>query len=930
MKVRHVTRRTCVGTKRLAAWLLVAFSMAGCFSDSPEHLLASAKSHLEKKDSKAAVIQLKNALQANANLAEARFLLGKILLENGDVEGAAIELSKARDSDYASDELRALLGRTLFLRGQLDKLQAEYGQAELATPEAMADLQATLASAYAMRGKPVEARSRIDKALKLDAGSLRVQLVHIRLLASDGGVATALAALEHLLSKNTGNAEALQLKGEFQALTGRTDEAILAFRESLKLDRTNAAAHTGLLSLLITKSDRDAAASALADFKAKLPNHPQLRLFMAIQAMEAGDLKTAREYAQVLLKAAPDDGRVQFLAGAIEFRGGALVQAENHLSKALRVAPNARRVRLLLARTHLRSGEAAKALNVLRPAIDDGKADADIFAAAAEAHFQLGNAELAEGYLRQAVKLNPQDTRSRTALAVASIGKGRGDQGFDELRAISEEDSGTTADLALISTLMRKGEAEKTLKAIDALELKQPTSPLGQMLRGGVELKRGNQTQARLAFEAALKADPVFFPAVSSLASMDVADKKPELAIKRFEDLLEKDPRHERAQMAIVSLRAQAGATANELVDLLTKAVKKNPDALAPRAALVRLQLERKEVKLALATVQEGVATSPDSPELHELLGRVQMVSGENNQALAAFNKMAALQPTSPQPFMRMAELYMANKDTAAAVQSLKRALSVKADFVPARAALVALEMAAGRVTEARVQIRAMQKQSPQDPRAYELEGDLETQQKNWLKAVAAYRASFDVRAQTDSAIKLHRSLIMSGKRAEATTFEATWRKRHPSDSAFVFYLGDSALLRSDHGQALGHYQDVLKLQPDNAAANNNIAWLLYKTKRPGALAYAEKAHRLRPDHPAFLDTLAEIHAGEGDLNKALELQKQAVALAPQQHMHRLHLARYYIKAGQPNEARGELLRLAALGDKFDQASEVKRLQAEL
>ncbi|MDC6170076.1 XrtA/PEP-CTERM system TPR-repeat protein PrsT [Paucibacter sp. XJ19-41] len=929
MNVVHVTQRTCVGTKELAAWL-VALSMAGCFSDSPEQLLASAKSHLEGKDRKAAVIQLKNALQANANLAEARFLLGKILLENGDVEGAAIELSKARDSGYAHDELRALLGRTLFQQGQLDKLQAEYGQAELATPEAMADLQATLASAYAMRGKLVEARATIDKALKLDAGSLRVQLVHIRLLASDGGVVTALPVLERVLGKQAGSAEAWQLMGEFQALIGRTEEAILAFRESLKLDNSNVAAHTGLLSLLTTKRDREAVASALADFKARLPNHPQLRLFMASQAMEAGDLKTAREYVQVLLKGAPDDGRVQFLAGAIEFRGGALVQAESHLSKALRVAPNARRVRLLLARTHLRSGEAAKALNVLRFAIDGGKADADIFAAAAEAHFQLGNAELAEGYLRQAVKLNPQDARSRTALAVASIGKGRGDQGFDELRAISEEDSGTTADLALISTLMRRGEAEKALKAIDALELKQPTKPLAQMLRGGVEIKRGNQTQARAAFEAALKVDPVYFPAVSSLASMDVADKKPELAVKRFEDLLEKDPWHEQAQMAIVGLRAQAGAPANELVDLLTKAVKKNPDALAPRVALVRLQLERKDVKLALATVQEGVAASPDSPELHELLGRVQMVSGENNQALAAFNKMAALQPTSPQPFMRMAELYMANKDTAAAVQSLKRALSVKADFAPARAALVALDMAAGRVTEARIQIRAMQKQSPQDPRAYELEGDLETQQKNWPKAVAAYRANFDIRAQTDSAIKLHRSLIMSGKRTEATTFEATWRKRNPGDSAFVFYLGDSALLRSDHGQALGHYRDVLKLQPDNAAANNNIAWLLHKTKRSGALAYAEKANRLRPDHPAFLDTLAEIHASEGDLNKALELQKQAVALAPQQHMHRLHLARYYIKTGQKNEARGELLRLAALGDKFDQASEVKRLQAEL
>ncbi|MCX2864476.1 PEP-CTERM system TPR-repeat protein PrsT [Paucibacter sp. PLA-PC-4] len=929
MKVKQVSKRTSVGTKTLVAWL-AALSMTGCFSDSPEQLLASAKSHLEKKDNKAAVIQLKNALQGNANLAEARFLLGKILLESGDVSGAVIELGKARELGYANDELTALLARTLSLQLQFDKLLADYAKVELAAAKPMADLQTTLATVYALRGNQDEARSRIDRALKLDAGNVSAQLVQVRLLAGSGGTALALPALESVLSKHAEFAEGWQLKGELLAFAGRNDEAITAFREALKFDKSNVAAHNGLLSLLSAKGERTAIDKALADFKAALPNHPQLRLFTANQAMESGDLKTARENVQVLLKGAPEDGRVQFLAGAIEFRRGALLQAESHLNKALRLAPNTKRVRVLLARTHLRAGEAAKALTVLQPALNDDKGDADIFAAAAEAHFQLGNAKQAEEYLQQAVKLNPQDARSRTALAVANIGKGRSDQGLDELRAISAEDSGATADLALISALVRKGESEKALQAIDALERKQPNKPLAPMLRGGVELRRGNQAQARSAFEAALKADPVYFPAASSLTTMDVADKKPELAIKRFEKMLEADPRHVQAQMAIVGLRAQAGAQPAELIELLTKAVKQNPEALAPRAALVRLQLERKENKLALAAAQEGVAALPDSAELQELLGQVQMATGDSNQALIAFNKMASLQPTSPQPFMRIAELHLAGKNQAAAAQSYKRALSIKPDFVPAHTGLLTLEIAAGKISEARAQVRSLQQQSPQNPAGYELEGDLEAQQKNWPKAAAAYRSSLDKRAQTDLAIKLHRSLMAAGKRAEATTFEAAWRKDRPKDSAFVFYLGDSALLTSDHGQALTFYQEVLKLQPDNPAANNNVAWLLKTTKKPGALAYAEKANRLRPNQPPFMDTLAEIHADAGQFDKALEVQQQAVKLAPEVHLHRLHLARYYLRAGQKSAAQEELKKLAELGDKFAQHNEVKKLQSEL
>ncbi|HOL65497.1 MAG TPA: hypothetical protein PLB97_09240, partial [Accumulibacter sp.] len=57
-----------------ASALLAALLLVGCGADKPENALASAKEFLAKNDRKAAVVQLKNALQGNPDYAEARFL----------------------------------------------------------------------------------------------------------------------------------------------------------------------------------------------------------------------------------------------------------------------------------------------------------------------------------------------------------------------------------------------------------------------------------------------------------------------------------------------------------------------------------------------------------------------------------------------------------------------------------------------------------------------------------------------------------------------------------------------------------------------------------------------------------------------------------------------------------------------------------------
>ena len=71
--------------------LVAALILTACGGEKPETMLVSAKEYLAKSDTKAAEIQLKNALQGDPNLAEARFLLGRTMLESGNPTAAAAE-----------------------------------------------------------------------------------------------------------------------------------------------------------------------------------------------------------------------------------------------------------------------------------------------------------------------------------------------------------------------------------------------------------------------------------------------------------------------------------------------------------------------------------------------------------------------------------------------------------------------------------------------------------------------------------------------------------------------------------------------------------------------------------------------------------------------------------------------------------------------
>ncbi|MES2878604.1 MAG: XrtA/PEP-CTERM system TPR-repeat protein PrsT [Pseudomonadota bacterium] len=909
---------------------LLVFLLTAC-SEKPEVMIISAKDYLVKSDNKAAVIQIKNALQSNPNLPEARFLLGTTLLDMGDPVGAETELRKALELKYAPDVVVPPLAIALLAQGQAKKLTEEFATRALGQASAQASLQTSLASAYAAQGKTELSQAALNAALLADPGYAPALLAQARQKSGQRDFDGALAIIDGVIAKSPESYEAWKLKGDILLYAkNQLADALAAYRKSVEIKPGFLAGHAAIITIFLQQRNFSEAALQVEQLKKFAANHPQTRYFEAQLAFQKNDFKLARELVQQVLKVVPENIQGLILAGAVELQLNSLLSAEGYLSRAVQAAPQLPLARRLLVVTYLRSGQPAKAMTTLLPALNEESVDPELLTLAGEVYVQNGDVKQAQTYFTKAAQRAPKDARKRTTLALSHLMNGSADAAFEELQNIAVSDPGTTADLALISTHLNRQESEKALKAIDGLEKKQPDKPLAAQLRGRALLAQRDIAGARKSFERALTIDPGYFPAAANLAALDMADKQPDVAKKRFAAILAKDPKNSQALLALAGIAANSGGAKEEVAKLIGNAVSANPTEVAPRLLLIDFYLRNQDAKAASSTAQNAVAALPNSPEVLEALGRTQQLAGEYNQAIATYNKLAVMQPMSPQPYLGMANAQNADKNKDAAYSSLRKALEIKPDLLEAQRALIAFDLEEKRFPQALAIARNVQKQRPKEAVGYGLEGDISAAQKNWEIAATAYRAGLKQVNSPELALKLHSALLASGKSPDADKFSVTWQKDNPKDTLFLLYLGDRALGRKEYGSAEKNYATVVKLQPNNAVAYNNLAWVTAKLNKEGAIAYAEKANTLAPNQAAFLDTLAMLLSEKGDYAKALELQNKALALQPLNTLFKLNLAKIHLKGGQKSLARNELIELNKLGDKFPAHAEVVSLMATL
>lgn len=916
-------------TIAICAALAIAgtLGLSGCKGTVSEtEMVASAEEWLSKGDHRAAVIQAKNALSENPDSVKARLLLGRALLMGGELVPAGLELEKAKELGATPDQFAPDLARVRLMTGNMNKLIEEFAEVKLNDPAASADLLSSVATAYGAKGETGKARTLAEQALAAKPGFAPAKVLMAQLEATEGKVDEALVLLDQALSSDADNASAGILRGDLLWKFKKDNAgAEKSFRQVLAKHPESMGAHTSLIAMLAQAGKLDQSKAQFAELKKALPNHPETVFYEAQVAFSNQDYKLTRELTDRLLRVMPENPRVLELSGAAEYRLGQFSSAETFLAKALVNAPTQVMSRQLLAQTYLRSGQPSKALEVLQPVVAGAQPDGVSLSLLGEAHLQLGDSQKADAAFERATQADPKDTRVRTAVAVAQIARGN-PAALSELEAIAAAETNPRADLAIISARLRQGDNDGALAAVAALQKKVPDRALADAVRGQILLRKRDNAGARKSFEAALSKEASYFPAVASLGALDLAEGKTDVARKRFDDFIKAHPNNHQAWLAQAELAARTGAPVAEVSRLAREAVRVNPNEPAARRVLVEQLISAGDARGAVVAAQEATVVMPNNPDIAEALGRAQLAARESQQAIATFRRLVSQQPNNPRLQLRLAEAALLMKDGDSARKALMRALEIQPDYLPAKRGLATLAMMEGRAQDALVAARDIQKSRPKDALGWVVEGEVHQSTKSFPAATTAFRAALQRAKTTEVAIKLHNSLLAGSQRAEADRWADQWMKENPRDAGFLFYTGDMALARGENAAAEAIYRSVLDIQPKNALAMNNVAWLMVKQGKPGATALAEEANSLLEDRAPLMDTLATALAAENKLPRAIEIQKRALELDPKNPDIRLGLARYLLQSGEKASARAELETLARLGDRFSSQAEVASL----
>ena len=854
--------------------LSLALAITACSEQvSVESHLENAKSYLSQNKINESIIELKNAIKADSSNAEARFSLGQIYLDLGHGAAAVKELERAKQYNYEINKVIPLLARAYIITGSdVDVLALSDVASKLSNEEQSRYLAyKTLA---ALRSEQLDlAKNSAALAQSIEGNHLFKKLASAYIRLSEAKYDDVKDLILQILEIDANQVDTLMLQAQVSMVTKDYQQAVASFKSYLSLQPRAGIVQLQLAEALLKSEQFDEAEKYADAILARYKTQTFAHYIKAMVAFNRKDYHKASEHAEFSISHDYSPFSLKLVAGASAFYVKNWQISYKHLSSSVKYLAKDHLARRMLAVTQLELGLVDE-ISTTVSSFEGGLGDAELVSSLSYKLIELGAIDEAKKLLEKsddATSHAPGDN-AKQALLKLLMNDPAGAEDLEEVVKLNPDF--IQAEVALAYAALQNNEIKKAQTIALKWQEKYPEEALGYNLMASIAIKEKDYGKAQGLLTQSLTKEPDNIFAL--LAQLRVAREQNDIILsrQRADELIALKPNNDEVLVQYFAVYSNEMA-----LEKLHKAYSANKTDIKKALIVAEAMVSIKKYEEAEALLA-SIAGTPNLPKRYwQLVIFNYKKQNEPSKVQPALERWLIASPYHIEPVIILAELHSSTGENQRALKVVKRGLDYHKDNITLQLLNMDILLKSQRATSARELYKKLVQSEINDSLKQGILGRILLVEKNYQEALPKLITFYNAFSTSDNALNVARAYIGNGEEPKAIKV----LEKHVTIDTNAHHIKSmlaDVYLKNDNKKAIVSYEDIVKHQPNNVVAHNNLAWLyLEDNKTELALKHAKEAFELAPQLASVVDTYGYALLKSGNAKAALKHASKASEL---------------------------------------------------
>jgi tetratricopeptide (TPR) repeat protein len=620
------------------------------------------------------------ALAVDPRHIEAQVLRANALAGLKDLDGAVKDIEEAIRLDPKQATTYSNLGALQLAKGNREEAEAAYQKAVDTDPKSLT-ARLALANFYWATARREEAEKELRAALELDPKNDLANRAMATFYIGSGRASEAEPFLRTLAAEAKEVAPRLAL-ADYYIVLGRDKDAEQVLVDAAKQPAAWAAARARMAAIHYARGQQAEGHKAIDDVLAKEPKNLQALLVKSRFLVSERKLDEALPRAKQATAADPSNAEAHYLTGLILAEKNDIDGAIAEMSEVVRLNPRATPAQVQLARLELMRGGAATSVQHAEQAVTSAPGDPIARLTLARSLMARGDVARAEAEMKALREKYPNAAAVHSQYGLLDLVRrdlASAKKSFD--RALELDPNDFDAFRGLIGVDLANKRYDEARAKVEGRVAMEPKNPAVLLLAARTYASMGDMAKTEEHLRKTLEVNPSRLEAYGMLGQLYLQQRKLDRAVAEFHALAERQPKNVGAPTMIAMILQIQGRTA--------EAQKKYEDVMQidPRAPVAANNLAwiyadgGGNLDVALHLAQVAKEQLPDSPEVNDTLGFDYLKKDLASLAVPPLQVAVEKDPKNPSYRYRLGQAYakLGNKD--AAKRELQEALKLRPDF---------------------------------------------------------------------------------------------------------------------------------------------------------------------------------------------------------------------------------------------------------